>query len=60
MQLRSGRETVRSPHASPIPTPKVREEEGADGEELPVPDEPPLQKAARLAAKGLWALTKWS
>lgn len=59
MQLRSGREPMRSPHASPVPAPKVREADGVDGEDLPVPDEPPLQKMARLAAKGLWALTKW-
>lgn len=59
LQLRSGKEPLQSPHASPVPAPKVRAQAGID-EEVSTPDEAPLQKIARLAAKGLWALTKWS
>ncbi len=59
MQLRSGKEPLQSPHASPVPAPKVRASPDVN-EELPAPDEAPAAKVARLAAKGLWALTKWS
>ncbi|TXT15479.1 uncharacterized protein COLE_01672 [Cutaneotrichosporon oleaginosum] len=58
MQLRSGKEPLRSPHASPVPAPKVRASDGPD-DQLPEPDEAPLHKVARLAAKGLWVLLKW-
>ncbi|BEI84828.1 hypothetical protein CcaverHIS002_0502290 [Cutaneotrichosporon cavernicola] len=50
MQLRSGKDPLRSPHASPVPAPKG----------LPAADEAPLQKVARLVGTGLWALIKWA
>ncbi|BEI92659.1 uncharacterized protein CcaverHIS019_0502870 [Cutaneotrichosporon cavernicola] len=59
MQLRSGKDPLRSPHASPVPAPKVRPADGRP-EGLPAADEAPLQKVARLVGTGLWALIKWA
>lgn len=59
MQLRSGKDPLRSPHASPVPAPKVRTVDAPD-DDLPAPDEAPLHKVARVAGKGLWALLKWA
>ncbi|GMK55886.1 hypothetical protein CspeluHIS016_0209420 [Cutaneotrichosporon spelunceum] len=58
MQLRSGKDLVHSPHASPVPAPKVSPADGR-AEDMPAADEAPLQKAARLTGKGLWAFLKW-
>ncbi|WWC90378.1 uncharacterized protein L201_005311 [Kwoniella dendrophila CBS 6074] len=64
MQLRSGAEPIHSPHASPVPAPKVKPEREddvfANADAQASKGEAGLPKYAKMIGKALWFIVKFS